>query len=166
MKSIAKALKENGVEVIFTYAGGTIAFLLDALVKEGIQIITARHEQGASFMASAYSKAGHGIGVCMATSGPGVTNLITGIADAYYDHTPMVVLTGQVDVKFLKPTNQRQNGFQQLDTLKLTKPITVYNVGLYNNKFTKYINIAFNQAIRLNGPSLIDIPIDIQRSYA
>lgn len=166
MKTISEVFKDNGVSTIFTYAGGTIAYLLDAFVKQGVKVITARHEQAAAIMASAYSKAGLGIGVCMATSGPGVTNLITGIADAYYDHTPMIIITGQVDVKYIQSSNQRQNGFQQLETLKLTKSITVYNAGLYDENYEVIINKAFKQAVGCKGPSLLDVPIDIQRSYA
>jgi acetolactate synthase-1/2/3 large subunit len=163
---IANTLEEKGITHIFTYPGGTIAHLLDSISKTKIRIVTTRHEQGASFSASAYSKANNGLGVCLATSGPGVTNLITGIADAYYDYTPMLVITGQVGSNFLIDNNKRQNGFQQIDTLDIVKSITVYNTGIYKidddivNKIDTAINTAYNKL----GPSLIDVPIDIQKA--
>ena len=164
---IAKELESNGVDTIFTYPGGTIAFLLDSISsKTDIKIITNRTEQGASFAASAYSKSGNGLGVCMATSGCGFTNLITGIADVYYDHTPMLVITGQVGTTFLNEKNKmRQQGFQQIDVLKICEPITVYRKGLYStDNISDNISKAIFYSKQNLGVSLLDIPIDIQRT--
>ena len=90
------ALLRNGVRHVFGYPGGAIMPLYDALVGSGLEHYLTRHEQGAAFAADAYGRVTRKAGVCMATSGPGATNLVTGIANAYLDSVPMVVITGQV----------------------------------------------------------------------
>ena len=167
---IAEILVKNNVKYVFAYAGGAVSFLIDAIDRAGIALVISRHEQASAFMASAYSKAGHGIGVCLATSGPGATNLITGIADAYYDYTPMVALTGQVDSKYLNNgTIHRQAGFQQVDIINMVEPITFFADTMEESDVID-IDTSYNvlkKAFRLSymgkAPTLVDIPMDIQK---
>src|SRR5688500_10498185 len=112
------ALEREGVEVIFAYPGGASMELHQSLTRSKIRTILPRHEQGGSFAAEGYARACGKAGVCMATSGPGATNLVTGIADAYMDSIPMVALTGQV------PQNMIGKGaFQETDFFGMTLPI-------------------------------------------
>ena len=122
---IAKNFKDQGLKRVFTFPGGTIAPLLDALVKAGIEIVCARHEQGAGYMALAIARLTHTPQVVMVTSGPGVTNLATVIADAYFDSTPLVAITGQIGTSDLLSGRQvRQCGFQQIETISFMNSIT------------------------------------------
>ena len=116
---IIETLKKEGVEVIFGIPGGAIMEVYDALYRQGgIKHILARHEQGAGHMAEGYAKATGKVGVAMATSGPGATNLVTAIADAYMDSVPVVFITGQV------PTHLIGNdAFQEVDIVGITRPI-------------------------------------------
>jgi acetolactate synthase I/II/III large subunit len=161
---IAKTLVTEGITHVFTYAGGTVSFLIDAIKRAGINIIICRHEQACAFAASAFSKSECGLGCCIATSGPGALNLITGIADAYYDYTPMLVITGQCGSEFLNPTDiqTRQHGFQYTDITKVCEPITVFRYEL--NTYVDVLPYAIECAKQFNGPALVSIPIDIQRS--
>ena len=162
---IALTLKENKIEYVFDYPGGTVVFILDSIRRlTDIKIITCRHEQSASFAACGYAKSTGKIGCVIATSGPGATNLVTGIADAYFDHIPLLAITGQVPSTLYQKTKDRQTGFQEIDIVKMVEPITVYSRTILNlNLFQHELNSAISTAIEKHGPSLIDLPIDLQR---
>ncbi|HQL64934.1 MAG TPA: thiamine pyrophosphate-binding protein, partial [bacterium] len=121
-KIIVECLKKEGVEVIFGYPGGSVIPLCDALYDSGIRFILTRHEQGAAHAADGYSRASGKIGVCLATSGPGATNLVTGISTAYMDSIPMIAITGQVATQLIG-----NDAFQEVDTTGITRPITKHN---------------------------------------
>ena len=162
---IALELKKQGVDVIFEYPGGTIVFILDSIRRlTNIKIITCRHEAAASYAASAYSKHTEKVGVCMATSGAGAVNLVSGIADAYFDHTPLLVITGQVPSHQYQASRDRQTGFQEIDIVAMTKPITAISKQITRN-LDKEIHSALIMAEMSHAPVLLDIPIDIQREY-
>jgi len=115
---VIRCLEAEGVEYVFGYPGGAVLFIYDELFKQDkVKHVLVRHEQGATHAADAYSRASDKVGVCLVTSGPGVTNAVTGIATAYMDSVPMVVLTGQV------PTHAiGQDAFQECDTVGITRP--------------------------------------------
>jgi acetolactate synthase I/II/III large subunit len=115
---VVRCLQEEGVEYVFGYPGGAVLNIYDELFKqEKVKHVLVRHEQGAAHAADGYSRASEKVGVCLVTSGPGVTNAVTGIATAYMDSIPMVVLTGQV------PTHAiGQDAFQECDTVGITRP--------------------------------------------
>ena len=122
-QSILECLKKEGVDVIFGYPGGQILPFYDALYYEKeIKHILVRHEQGAAHAADGYARATGKVGVCVATSGPGATNLVTGIANAYMDSIPMVAITGQVGTALLG-----RDSFQEADITGITVPITKHN---------------------------------------
>ncbi len=164
---VMNSLKKNGVGVLFEYPGGNIAPILDEIKRDSnIDIILTRNDQAASLMADAYSRTSGKIGVCMATVGPGATNLITGVANAYCDSIPMVIITGQVGKGSLKrDKNIRQLGFQEIDIVSLVKPITKYAVMVENTEdLENIIDQAFITAKEGRpGPVWIDIPMDVQR---
>lgn len=164
-KIVSDTLAYQGVKVIFEYPGGVIAPILDELALSGkIKLIVTRNDQAASLMADAYSRSTGECGVCMATSGPGATNLITGIANAYLDSIPMVAITGQVGTGALRGERKmRQFGFQELDIVSVAKPITKW---AYQIKRPGEIKMIFDKAFDIamkgrKGPVLIDIPMDI-----
>ncbi len=155
---VISTLKALGVETVFGYPGGAIMPIYDALAGSGLKHILVRHEQGAAFAADAYARATGGVGVCMATSGPGATNLITGIANAYMDSVPLVCITGQVGTHLLGT-----DGFQEVDILGLTLPIVKHS-WLVRDPADIPAIIAEAFAIATEGragPVLIDIPKDI-----
>src|SRR5665647_1034470 len=115
-------LQKEGVDVVFGYPGGAVLPIYDALYDSSIKHILARHEQGAVHAADGYARASGKTGVCIATSGPGATNLVTGIATAYMDSIPLVVLTGQVGSSFIG-----KDAFQEADITGITLPITKHN---------------------------------------
>lgn len=164
---IVKYLEAAGVTHIFGYIGGAVTHLLDSLYKnENIKFVQFGHEQAAAFAASAYAKYTGRVGVAVATSGPGATNLITGIADAYFDSSPTVFITGQVNTYDFKYTSRvRQKGFQETDIVSIVRPVTKYCTLVNDiNNLEKELAKAF--AIALDGrkgPVLVDIPMDIQR---
>lgn len=155
-----KALKEEGVETLFAYPGGTAIDLFDALYGvEGIDVILPRHEQALVHEADGYARSTGKTGVCLVTSGPGATNLVTGIATANYDCVPMVCFTGQV------PTNLIGNdAFQEVDIVGITRSICKYAVTVRDRKdLGRIIKEAFYIArTGKPGPVLVDIPKDIQ----
>src|SRR5580700_1623795 len=115
---LVKALEHEGVDIIFGYPGGAIMPVYDALLDSTIRHVLVRHEQAAALAADGYSRASGKVGVCMATSGPGATNLVTGIANAYMDSIPMVAITGQV------PSNlMGTDAFQEVDIFGITLPV-------------------------------------------
>ena len=115
---VVRCLQEEGVEHIFGYPGGAVLFIYDELFKQDkVRHVLVRHEQAAAHAADAYSRASQKVGVCLVTSGPGVTNAVTGIATAYMDSIPMVILSGQV------PTHAiGQDAFQEVDAVGITRP--------------------------------------------
>src|SRR5579872_1185362 len=115
-------LEGEGVDVVFGYPGGAILPAYDALRKFPIRDVLVRHEQGASHMADGYARASGKVGVCIATSGPGATNLVTGIATAMLDSVPMVCITGQVSSHLIG-----SDAFQETDITGITLPITKHN---------------------------------------
>ena len=156
---VLQTLKELGVEIIFGYPGGAMLPLYDAIHNfEGIQHILARHEQGATHEAEGYAKSSGKVGVVVVTSGPGATNAVTGIADAYLDSVPLLVFTGQVGRLSIG-----KDAFQEADTVGITAPITKYN---YQIRETADIPIIVTDAYYLArtgrpGPVEIDIPKDV-----
>ncbi len=161
---VIEALKEEGVEVIFGLPGGAIMEVYDALYRDGsIKHILARHEQGAGHMAEGYAKATGKVGVAMTTSGPGATNIVTPIADAYMDSVPIVVITGQV------PTHMIGNdAFQEVDIVGITRPVTKHNFLVRN---IEELPLVIRQAFYIAktgrpGPVLIDIPKDITQQLS
>ena len=122
-QAILECLKKEGVDIIFGYPGGQILPFYDALYHEKqIKHILVRHEQGAAHAADGYARATGKVGVCVATSGPGATNLVTGIANAQMDSIPMVAITGQVGTTLLG-----RDSFQEADITGITMPITKHN---------------------------------------
>ncbi|MBC7327836.1 biosynthetic-type acetolactate synthase large subunit [bacterium] len=159
-KAIVECLKREGVEVIFGYPGGAVLPLYDALYDEkDIKHILVRHEQGAAHAADGYARATGKVGVCIATSGPGATNLVTGITTAYMDSSPIVAITGQVRRDILG-----KDSFQEADISGITMPITKHNYLVKDPDMLPYIvKEAFYIAkTGRPGPVLIDLPVDVQ----
>ena len=159
-KLFVKALKEEGVDTIFAYPGGMITDIVDELYKtEGIRVILGRHEQALVHEAEGYARATGKTAVVLVTSGPGATNTITGIADAYYDSIPMVIFTGQVPLHLIG-----NDAFQEVDIVGMTRSITKYGVTVRNREeMGRLIKMGFQVASTGKpGPVLIDIPKDIQ----
>jgi acetolactate synthase-1/2/3 large subunit len=155
-----ESLKKEGVKVIFGYPGGTVIPIFDSLYDEkSIELIHVRHEQGAAHAADGYSRATGDVGVCLATSGPGATNLVTGIATAYMDSVPMVAITGQVPTTMIG-----SDAFQEADITGITRPITKHNFLVKDVRdLAATIKKAFHIArTGRPGPVLIDIPKDVQ----
>jgi acetolactate synthase I/II/III large subunit len=155
-----ECLKEQGVDTVFGFPGGAVLFIYDALykAKDDIRHILTSHEQGASHAADGYARATGKVGVCIATSGPGATNLVTGIATAYMDSVPMVAFTGQVSTALLG-----KDSFQEVDITGITMPITKHNYIVKDvTKLADIIREAFIIAIEGRpGPVLIDICKDV-----
>ena len=157
---VIECLKEQGVDTVFGYPGGAILNVYDALYKHSGEIrhILTSHEQGASHAADGYARATGKVGVCFATSGPGATNLVTGIATAYMDSIPIVAITCNVGVSLLG-----KDSFQEIDITGITMPITKHNFIVKDiTKLADTIRKAFEIARSGRpGPVLIDIPKDI-----
>lgn len=153
-----ESLKKQNVEIIFGYPGGAVLPLYDALYKDPIKHILARHEQGAIHAAEGYARVSGKAGVVIATSGPGATNLVTGITDAMMDSLPLVVFTGQVAT-----TVVGTDAFQEADIVGITQPITKHNYQVKNiNDIPRIVKEAFHIASTgRKGPVLVDIPKDI-----
>ncbi|MDO8662176.1 MAG: biosynthetic-type acetolactate synthase large subunit [Candidatus Omnitrophota bacterium] len=156
---LLESLKREGVKVIFGYPGGQVLPIFDSLYDSDIQFILTRHEQGAAHAADGYARATGKVGVCLATSGPGATNLVTGIANAYMDSIPMVAITGQVKSFLIG-----NDAFQEADVTGITRPITKHNYLVKDVKdLARIIREAFYIASTGRpGPVLVDIPSDIQ----
>ena len=159
-KLFVKALEEEGVDTLFGYPGGTVTDLFDELYKtDSINLVLPRHEQGLIHEAEGYAKSTGKVGVCLVTSGPGATNIVTGLADAHYDNVPLVCFTGQVPLSLIG-----NDAFQEVDIVGMTRNITKYSVTVRDRKeLGKIIKMAFYIArTGKPGPVLIDIPKDIQ----
>jgi len=161
---VVEALKREGVEVLFGFPGGAIIDIYDALEQDGtVKHVLVRHEQGAAHAADGYARASGKVGVCLATSGPGATNTVTGIATAYLDSIPIVVLTGQVPTALIG-----NDAFQEVDIVGITRPCTKHN---YLVKDVKDLPRILAEAFYLArsgrpGPVLVDIPKDVQNGKA
>jgi acetolactate synthase I/II/III large subunit len=162
---VMKVLLENGVDTIFGYPGGTVLHIYDEIYKysDKIRHVTTSHEQGASHAADGYARATGKTGVVFATSGPGATNLVTGIATAYLDSTPLVAITGNVATPFIG-----RDSFQEVDICGVTMPVTKHNFMVKDvNKLADTLREAFVIArAGRPGPVLVDIPKDIQIATA
>ena len=160
---VIEVLQTEGVELVFGVPGGAIMEVYDALFDSDIVHILARHEQGAGHMAEGYASASGKVGVAFSTSGPGATNLVTAIADAYMDSRPVVFITGQF------PTGLIGNdAFQEVDIVGITRPITKHN---FLVKSVEELPLRLRQAFYIArtgrpGPVVVDIPKDVtqQRS--
>ena len=155
-EAVLACLREQGVDTVFGYPGGMILPLYDALyAQDEIQQILVTHEQNAAHAADGYARATGRVGVCIATSGPGATNLVTGLATAYMDSIPMLAITGQVDIALLG-----RDAFQETDILDVTMPVTKHN---YKIKNAADLVPTIRQAFELArsgrpGPVLLDVP--------
>src|SRR5882724_5249008 len=159
---LVEALEREGVDAIFAYPGGASMELHQALTKsKKIRTILPRHEQGGSFAACGYGRATGRAGVCMATSGPGATNLVTAIADAYMDSVPMIALTGQVPQHMIG-----KGGFQETDIFGMTLPVVKHSYLITDiNDITRIVKEAFHIAqTGRPGPVLIDLPKNVQQA--
>src|SRR3954465_9848404 len=161
---LVQALEREGVDTIFAYPGGASMELHQALTRsKKIRTILPRHEQGGSFAAEGYARASGKAGVCMATSGPGATNLVTAIADAYMDSVPLIALTGQVPQHMIG-----KGGFQETDFFGLTLPVVKHSYLVTNiNDIPRIVKEAFYIArTGRPGPVVIDVPKNIQQQRA
>lgn len=162
---LVECLKEQGVDTIFGYPGGSVLNIYDELYRhqEEIRHILTSHEQGASHAADGYARSTGKVGVCLATSGPGATNLVTGIATAYMDSVPMVAITGNVAVNLLG-----KDSFQEVDIAGITMPITKHNFIVKDvNKLADTLRKAFRIAqTGRPGPVLVDIAKDVTANKA
>jgi acetolactate synthase-1/2/3 large subunit len=156
---LLEGLKRMGVDLVFGYPGGAVLPLYDALYDFDLRHILARHEQGAVHAADGYARATGKVGVCFATSGPGATNLVTGIANAYMDSVPLVIITGQVATGLLGT-----DAFQEADITGITLPITKHSYLVKKvEELPRIIMEAFHIASAGRpGPVLIDLPKDVQ----
>ncbi|MGH9809000.1 MAG: thiamine pyrophosphate-binding protein, partial [Terriglobia bacterium] len=158
---LCESLTKLGVQHIFGYPGGAILPVYDALGKSKLHHILVRHEQGATHMADGYARASGGVGVAMATSGPGATNMVTGIATAMLDSSPVVCITGQVSSKLLG-----SDAFQEIDITGISMPITKHNVVVSRAEdIARTVREAFVIANSGRpGPVLVDITKDAQQA--
>src|SRR5471032_2280912 len=156
---LVRCLAEEGVEHVFGYPGGAVLYIYDAIYKQDkFQHILVRHEQAALHAADAYSRSSNKVGVALVTSGPGVTNAVTGLATAYMDSIPMVVISGQVPSHAIG-----QDAFQECDTVGITRPCVKHN---FLVKDVKDLALTIKKAFYIAktgrpGPVLVDIPKDI-----
>ena len=155
---LIEALKRAGVEVVFGYPGGAIMPVYDALLDSGIKHVLVRHEQAAALAADGYARVSGRVGVCLATSGPGATNLVTGIANAFLDSVPMVAITGQVPTHFMGT-----DAFQEVDIFGITFPVVKHSYIIRRiEDIPRVIHEAFQVAQSGRpGPVLVDLPKDI-----
>jgi len=153
---LIESLKKEGVEVIFGYPGGVLLPTFDVLYDAPINFVLVRHEQAAAHAADGYARATGKVGVCLATSGPGATNLVTGIATAFMDSIPMVAITGQVKTSLIG-----NDAFQEADVTGITRPITKHN---YLVKNVEDLSLVIKEAFYVAstgrpGPVVIDLPL-------
>ncbi len=164
-KAFVKALEQQNVEVIFGISGGALIPVHDVLRDSRIRHILTRHEQCAAHAADGYARASGRPGICMATSGPGATNLVTGIANAYLDSSPVISFTGQVNTfSTISSYMIGKDAFQEADIIGITTPITKYNCQVKKaSEIPKTIKLAFHLATTGRpGPILVDLPKNVQ----
>ncbi|MDD3322935.1 MAG: thiamine pyrophosphate-binding protein [Paludibacter sp.] len=165
---IVNYFEKQGVRVVFGYIGGMITHLVDSIaLNENVHFVQTYHEQTAAIAAEGYAKESGTFGVAIATSGPGATNMMTGIADAYFDSIPVIYITGQVNTfeyKYDKPI--RQQGFQETDVVSMVKPVTKYAALVDKAIDIRYEleKATYFAMTGRRGPVLLDIPMDIQRT--
>ncbi len=161
---LRRTLVDAGVEVMFGYPGGAIMPFYDALHgQQALRHILVRHEQAAAHAADGYARAANRVGVCVATSGPGATNLVTGLATAYMDGSPVLAITGQVGRPMLG-----RDAFQETDVVGVTLPVTKHNV-LVRDVEDLADDVREAMAIAMEGrpgPVLVDVPKDVQNQKA
>src|SRR3954467_11691825 len=156
---VVRCLQEEGVEYVFGYPGGAVLFIYDELFKQDrVKHVLVRHEQGAVHAADGYSRSSRKVGVALVTSGPGVTNAVTGLATAYMDSVPMVVISGQVPSHAIG-----QDAFQECDAVGITRPCVKHN---FLVKDVRDLATTIKKAFYIAntgrpGPVLVDIPKDI-----
>ena len=159
-----ECLKREGVKTLFALPGGVVLKIFDMLHQQkDIEVVLTRHEQGAGHMAEGYAKATGKAGVCLVTSGPGMTNVITALADAYMDSVPLVCFSGQVPTSLIG-----NDAFQEADNVGLSRPCTKYNFLVKDvNELASTIKEAFYIATTGRpGPVLVDIPKDVSMDKA
>lgn len=158
---LVECLLREGAEMVFGYPGGQIIPVFDAIYRSRLNLILVRHEQGAAHMADGFSRATGKVGVCIATSGPGATNLVTGLGTAYMDSIPMVAITGQVPTSLIG-----NDAFQEADITGITRSVTKHNFLVKDVKdLARTIREAFYIASTGRpGPVLVDVPADVQRA--
>ena len=158
---LVECLIREGVEVLFGYPGGASMEMHQSLTRSNIQVVLCRHEQGEIFAAEGYAKASGKVGVCMATSGPGATNLVTGLADAKMDSVPLVAITGQVPTAVIG-----RDAFQETPIIEVTRQITKHNYLVDRiEDIPRVVKEAFYIAASGRpGPVLVDIPKNVQQS--
>ncbi len=165
---IVSYLADKKIDTVFGYIGGMITHLVDSLSKNPeIRFVQTYHEQTAAIAAEGYAKESGNFGVAIATSGPGATNMITGIADAYFDSIPVLYITGQVNTYEYKQDKPiRQQGFQETDVVSMVKPITKYARMVTRPEEIRYEleKALFIALSGRKGPVLLDMPMDIQRA--
>jgi acetolactate synthase-1/2/3 large subunit len=166
-QAIIKSIAAHGLKRIYVFPGGTIAPLLDEALKQDMQIFCGRHEQGAGYAALAEARLTGQPQVVMVTSGPGVTNIVTTVADAYFDSVPLLVLTGQVGLADMRgDLPLRQRGFQEVDTVALMRPVSKAQfLPQTASQLPHIMQAAFDAAFRGRpGPVVVDLPMNVQRS--
>ena len=158
---LVACLEREGVDTIFAYPGGASMEIHQALTRSKIRTVLPRHEQGGAFAAEGYARATGRAGVCMATSGPGATNLVTGIADAYMDSVPLVAITGQVPQAMIG-----KGAFQETDIFGMTLPVVKHSYLITDiNEIPRIVKEAFYIAqTGRPGPVLIDVPKNVQQA--
>lgn len=156
---MCRILAEEGVTTVFGYPGGAILPFYDALRQSPIQHILTAHEQGAAHAADGFARASGKVDVCIATSGPGATNLVTGLATAFLDSVPVVAITGQVNRALIG-----HDAFQEVDITGITMPITKHNFLVKKpENLAQTLRLAFQLAREGRpGPVLVDVPRDVQ----
>lgn len=160
-EALVRCLEQENVDLVFGYPGGAILHVYDALYDSTVKHVLTRHEQGAIHAADGYARATGKVGVCLATSGPGATNLVTGIANAYMDSVPLVVITGQVPVSQIGT-----DAFQEVDITGITLPVTKHNYLIKDpEQLPQVVRKAFHiAATGRPGPVLIDLPKDVSQA--
>lgn len=160
---LCKVLQMEGVDTMFGYPGGVVLAIFDALYDSPIRFVLSRHEQGATHMADAYARASGKVGCVLVTSGPGATNTVTGLATAFMDSIPIVVLTGQVKTPLIG-----NDAFQEADTTGITRPVTKHNYIVKDPKdLARTIHEAFHIArTGRPGPVVVDLPLDVVTALA
>src|SRR5579885_239018 len=162
---VVEVLLSEGVDIAWGVTGGAILPVYDALYmnRDKIRLIDTRHEQGAVHMAEGYAKSTGKVGVCVVTSGPGATNIVTGLADAYMDSVPLVAITGQVPTSLIGT-----DGFQEADVVGITRSCTKHNYLVKNIQELPQImrDAFFSARAGRPGPGLVDIPKDIAAASA
>lgn len=167
--AVARLLSVRGIRHVWCFPGGTISPLLDAIDREGIRVLVARNEAGAGHAAQGAYRVSGGVQIVLTTSGPGVTNAVTPIADAYYDSDAVVFLTGQVGTGMMRGNQPvRQRGFQETPTEEIVRPITkAVFVSMSPGTLARNVD----RALRISllgrpGPVVVDCPMDVQRGEA